>query len=134
MQKEKSRRIKHNESGFHFLVTGNLRIFICLKLGWGTNWKHTFYYEHNGLQHSNAQKKCILMEWMHGISVCATSTSSCAIMYNISEKRHQIFNRGKYLFTITSCECNICEKSFIQSRKQSVRKGEEILRLFLIHL
>ena len=58
----------------------------------------------------------------------------CAIMYNISEKRHQIFNSGKYLFTITSCECNICEKSFIQSRKQSVRKGEEILRLFLIHL
>ena len=105
------------------------------KVGMGHKLKHTFYYEHNGLQHSYAQKKCILMEWMHGISVCAIYLDlPCAIMYNISEKRHQIFNRGKYLFTITGCECNICEKSFIQSRKQSVRKGEEILRLFLIHL
>ena len=56
------------------------------------------------------------------------------LFITLARKDIVIFNKGKYLFTITSCECNIGEKSFIQSRKQSVRKGEEILRLFLIHL
>lgn len=41
MQRKKSRRIEHNESGFHFLLTGNLRILFYLKLIWGT--KHIFY-------------------------------------------------------------------------------------------
>lgn len=42
MKKKKSRKInKYNESGFHFLLTGNLRIFFHLKLGWGT--KNTFF-------------------------------------------------------------------------------------------
>lgn len=59
MKKKKSRKIKHNESGFHFLLTGNLRIFFYLKLVWCTK---PAFYKHKGLQHSYIQMKCILRE------------------------------------------------------------------------